>query len=221
MKGYLYILLSLFTWPIFAQQSSMREAFLEAPEVMIPILTQNNKVEMLKAYDALQEGRLTDRPVSNRLGGKSVVTQLTESFMLVSLDEDTEVQLKLMPLRKNDFLISMIVTSKIVPEQSVISFYKANWEQIPTEDLFEMPALSKFFSDPSKLTLNETKKVMSEIGTLSYRLAWDPNTPTLNIRISTFSHKTMKGLYSRVYEMLAPEGVNYYWGGRRFELKQR
>lgn len=221
MKRLLILLLSLAAVPTMAQQVTMREVFLEAPEPLIPILTQNNKVELLKAYDALQSGRLLDRPMSNRLGGSSRITNLTESFIQISLDEDTELQMKVVPMHDDSYLISMITTSQIEPEQSVLTFYRSDWEQIPTEQLFQMPKLSHFFSDPSMLALNKTKQLLSELGTLSYWMVWDAELPTLNIGITMLRSEANDKLYSNLREMLRPEGVTLFWEGSRFELPYR
>ena len=74
-------------------QLKMREVFLQMPDSIMPYLTENNRLDFLDFMDSGMKAE-----VRNELGGRSVMTALTDQNLSIQLSEVVRLDLWLFPV---------------------------------------------------------------------------------------------------------------------------
>ena len=94
------------------------------PEDVIPILSHNNVLDMIDFLDASCKAEVT-----NRMNGKSEMTELTGSSASIRITSSNVVDIHVLPKGSNNVLIYVIstVTTDSLADSS-IKVYKSNWQ---------------------------------------------------------------------------------------------
>lgn len=193
-----------------AQSDNMRQLFLGMPQQVVPVLTKEARAQLVDNFDKRQKGE-APAEVRNSFNGYSAITALSDDFAEVKLDTQTSLQMRRLYLDRKSYLIGLIFTSKVVPEQSVLALYDQEWKRVPEEKYFQHPEVADFFSDPAQLQLNSTKKILSTIGALSYRYSWVEGSDVLKIEVTSFEEPMTQSLYPEATKWFKPSGVLYQW----------
>ena len=112
-------------------QIKISDLFREMPDSLLPVLSDNNRLDMI---DFMASGMKAE--VSNRLGGKSEMTMLTDDSLRVKVsDAQTITLLLICPLdsiESGNKIICLIRTYGTDESmlQSVTSFYTTQWNKI-------------------------------------------------------------------------------------------
>ncbi len=153
----LFFMLSLWLAAIstFAQQVTVRDVFKLMPDSIVPYLTENNRLDLLDFIDSKMTAEVT-----NSLGGKSVMTKLSERHLSLRLSEASTMDLLLLPVSQpvdsTSQLICLIRTYGADVCESSIQFFSAKWRQLPTNQYIDLPLemfVAEVNSDQSSLTL--------------------------------------------------------------------
>ena len=93
MKRIVYILLlfCIYTTSLTAR-TPIRQWFTDMPDSIMPLLTKNNRLDFIDFIDSHM-----DAIVTNRLDGKSRMTQLTEDYLHIEYTQSSSVTMKLLP----------------------------------------------------------------------------------------------------------------------------
>ena len=116
-------------------------------------------------------------------------------------------------------MISIVLTSEVVPWQSVLIFYDKQWRRLDTSSYFRFPPLTQLVTDPELLNRNDTKRVLSEVGTLAYSYQWSPTELLLSTKGTTFDLPLYQKLYPEAGQWIKPDGVTYQW--KRGQLRSQ
>lgn len=95
--------------------TTIKELWIAAPDSLFPYLDKAKRLELVDV-----------RETKNKLDGISKLDTLTSSFMQVSLNKLTKVQMKLVPV-DGDTLICMVKTYMLPESDSEVVFYDTNW----------------------------------------------------------------------------------------------
>jgi hypothetical protein len=95
--------------------TTMKELWIAAPDSLFPYLDKAKRLELVDVRES-----------KNKLDGISKLDTLTSSFMQVSLNKLTQVQMKLVPV-DGDTLICMVKTYMLPESDSEVVFYDTNW----------------------------------------------------------------------------------------------
>ena len=95
--------------------TTIKELWIAAPDSLFPYLDKAKRLELVDV-----------RETKNKLDGISKLDTLTSSFMQVSLNKLTQVQMKLVPV-DGDTLICMVKTYMLPESDSEVVFYDTNW----------------------------------------------------------------------------------------------
>lgn len=115
--------------------------FREIPDTLLPTLSENNRLDMLDFMASDMKAEVT-----NRLGGKSEMTQLTDSTLSIRMSKALQVDMYLMntasPDDSGDEVICMIETfgSDSLSLESKVRFFNLSWELLK-----DPPKLSQSF----------------------------------------------------------------------------
>ena len=211
------LILSLLTLMIVlsatAQRADIRQLFLTMPSSVLPSLNEERKEELLAQYDAHKEGRaytLKEIPYSLTSTAATIHT-ITADYLELKLDEESSLQLKVLPKGWRGYVVSMVLTSEVVPRQSVLLFYDQQWRRLETDKYYTFPALAQFFTNPELLNHNDPKRVLSEVGALAYSYQWSPTELLLTTKITSFDLPLYQKQYPQAGQWLRAEGVTHQW----------
>lgn len=133
----LVIILTLFCGRVDAQE--LRTLFIEMPDTLLPLLTANDRWDMIDFWDA---GMAT--PVTNRLDGESRITMLTDDYLALELSRSSSLQIKMLGGVGGDTILCVVNTVGAEAYDSRIHFYNSNWKRVD-DGKFAMPAIADFF----------------------------------------------------------------------------
>lgn len=140
MKPVLIILFSLISLGLNAQTA--RDLFIAMPDSLLPTLTKNNRLDCL---DFLASGMKA--MVTNRLGGQSQMTHLSDTYVRIQLSPKSEWQMKVLPSPSDTagIVICTIATVSAPASDSRLCFYDAVWRPLPRERFLpHVPAVRDF-----------------------------------------------------------------------------
>lgn len=134
--SYIFLALSLFAGKTFAQ--NLRTLFVDMPEHIMPLLTQNDRRDCIDFLDAGMRAVVT-----NRLDGKSELLEITDNYLRMNLSGSSSMQIKLLPYG-GDTILCVVNTVSAEASDSRVNFYNRKWEALDDAGLFVKPQVSDF-----------------------------------------------------------------------------
>ena len=139
--------LALSVWSLSATaQSTMREAFKQAPQSLMPYLTENDCLDLMDFLDSGMKAEVT-----NQLGGKSELLRLTDRFLSLQLSQGLSMQMLLLdspePVDSVSQVICLVRTYGIDCRESTVQFYSLKWHQLPAADYMDVLPQESFVAD--------------------------------------------------------------------------
>ncbi len=200
--SFLVILFALFYGRAEAQ--SLRDLFIEMPDTLLPLLTTNDRRDLIDFWDARMSTEVT-----NRLDGKSRITMLADDFLALRLTHSSSMQIKMLSAEGGDTLLCVINTVGAETSDSRICFYDSRWHSVAASRYFEQPSISDFF-----LPSDSVADVLDLCDIYLVRLSLAPESDSLRADYTMPAFMT-RGDSARVAPQLRP--LHYRWTGRRFE----
>ena len=182
---------------------SLREMFVNMPTELLPLLKQNDRLDLIDLYDAKMSA-----PVTNRLDGKSRLKELTGDYLLLSLSASSSMQIKMLPTQNGDTLLCVVNTVLAEAADSRINFYGKDWQPVDGK-LFDSPAIADFLL-PSD-SVNEVLE-FADIYLVELRLSSDDNTLVAEYTQPRYMSKEEK---ERIMPLLRK--ISYEWNGISFQ----
>ncbi len=185
------------------QAQDLRTLFIEMPDTLQPLLTNNDRRDMIDFWDARMS-----TPVVNRLDGKSRITELTNDFLSVELSRSSSMQIKMLNNVAGDTLLCIVNTVGAEAYDSRIHFYNSRWERVDGSK-FTMPSIADFFlpSDSVGKALE-----VSDIYLVKLSLKADNDSLKAEYTMPLYMSRSDS---ARVASQLRP--LFYRWTGKRFE----
>ena len=115
---------------------TIRDAFRQMPDSLLPTLTQNNRLDFLDFHDAGMKAE-----VKNRLGGTSLMTALTEDSLSLQVSPAMRVDMLLLTLPEPlDSVHQVIVVGETFLADSLygetmLHYFTTDWYPIPVPPL--------------------------------------------------------------------------------------
>mgnify|MGYP002623715204 CR=1 FL=1 len=113
-------------------QQSAKDVFAKMPLSFTPYLTDNDKLDMI---DFVESGLKAE--VRNKLGGKSVMTQLSADSLTVVLSETRSMTLQLLPVSEPVDSCQQVVRLTNVHGREIkekkVEFFSVNWRKLDSE----------------------------------------------------------------------------------------
>ena len=124
-------LLLLASLTVRAGELKIQDVFKQMPNSVLPTLSENNRLDMLDFMDSKMKAEVT-----NRLGGKSEMTVLTDTTLTIRMSEALQVEMLL--LKPEDAagadsqVICLIETfgRDSLSLDSQVSFFTISWEKL-------------------------------------------------------------------------------------------
>ncbi len=141
MKRFI-ILFSLIVTTVSAYAQEASDYFINIPDELVPPLENEWRKDLVDLYKTGKEARLR-----NVIGGESVLVSMNPTYLLVETTERSTLEMKLLPLVNNTYIICLIHTVKGPVADSRIAFYTTEWQPLTAEDLFTPVAIEWFFRE--------------------------------------------------------------------------
>ena len=135
-----YILFSLcmaFGLTVAAGDSiTIRDAFRQMPDSLLPALTQNNRLDFLDFHDAGMKAE-----VKNRLGGTSVMTALTNDSLSLKMSQALRTDMLLLTLDEPFDSVSQVIVvgetflADSVYGETTVRYFTVDWHPISVPPL--------------------------------------------------------------------------------------
>ena len=141
MRKLLIFIMFLFGGAVtMVSAQNMRSIFLNVPDEIFPLLSNNDRADLVDYIEAGMTAKVT-----NRLDGTTVLHELESDYLRLATTASSEVQLKLLPFQ-NDTVICMIKTIKAEAADSGIRFYDKEWNILDGDRMFRFPSIPEFFT---------------------------------------------------------------------------
>ena len=185
------------------QAQDLRTLFIEMPDTLQPLLTNNDRRDMIDFWDARMS-----TPVVNRLDGKSRITALTDDFLSVELSRSSSMQIKMLNNVAGDTLLCIVNTVGAEAYDSRIHFYNSRWERVDGSK-FTMPSIADFFlpSDSVGKALE-----VSDIYLVKLSLKADNDSLKAEYTMPLYMSRSDSARVASQLRLLF-----YRWTGKRFE----
>lgn len=188
----------------------MTSVFTAMPDQYIPQLEHAWRKDLVDLYNSGKEARL-----KNTMNGFSVLQKLTNDYLLLQTTERSMVEMKLLPLVNNTYVVCMISTVNGPVPDSRIEFFTTDWEPLVTSDLFTRPASDWYIKqgvDKKEDAYQEAASYL-DMDLIQYRLSPDDQTLTA---IYTTPQYLGKAEQEKISPYLAAPHV-YKWKKYHFE----
>ena len=191
----------------FAQ--NMRELVRTMPDTILPLLTRNDRLDFIDYLDSNMKAEVT-----NKMGGKSEMTKITDDYTHINISPNSEIALKLLSGEK-DSIICMIHTVTSTASESRLKFYTLKWEKLETEDFIKMPSIDIFFTPSDTLTDEENKNLRNKLDICLVKANFNEGSTDLTLTLTTplyMSEENRKATANYIKQTIKKK-----WNGKRFE----
>ena len=114
-----------------ADTLTVRKLFIEIPDSVVPYLSTNNRLDMIDFMDSHMKAEVT-----NDLGGKSLMTALTDDSLSIKLSEACNLDMLLLTSTQeidSCRQVVMLVRSFVIDNESMeatVEYYSARWHRL-------------------------------------------------------------------------------------------
>ena len=189
---------------IFA--SPMDSVFVHVSSGILSVLDMDARLDMIDLYNYNMKAE-----AYNIYGGKSVMTQKTDSMFSISLTESSRWDLALLP-QSADTIFAVIYTILSPAESSRIVLYDVDWQPLAYQ--FQLPEIEKFFREPYPFSLERMEILKQDLKMCSVSLSFSPRTRALIAKGSTTN--APEDDLADLKHLLFP--LRYVWTGDAFQL---
>lgn len=186
-----------------ASAQDMRAVFLNAPDKIFPLLTGNDRADLVDFIEAGMTAK-----VSNRLDGTSELRTLGHDYLMLATTASSTMQIKLLPA-KGDTLICVVKTVKAEAADSRICFYDKEWNMLNAGEMFSFPSISDFFASDADEYLD-----VCDIYLVSLTLSATDNSLVAEYTMPAYMNVDDAKMVKPLLHKLA-----YRWDGERFVIE--
>ena len=105
--------------------------FAQMPDSVVPHMTKNNRLDMMDFMDAKMKAEVT-----NKLGGKSEMTDMSASYMRITISKSCDMQIRSLHSAAGDTLMAVAIT--IDSTDSELFVYDLQWNRIGDDMIPEL-----------------------------------------------------------------------------------
>lgn len=184
---------------------NMAEVFVSMPDEYVPQLEDAWRKDLVDLYNSGENAQL-----KNNMNGTSRLVKFTKDYLLLESTERTTLELKLLPLVNNTFVICKIITVKAPVADSRIAFFSPDWKPLNASDLLE-PVTARWFiredADKESMAFQESTSRL-DMDLFEYKLSPDDYTLT---QIYTTPQYTDKETQKKLRPFLKDSPKVYTW----------
>ena len=192
----------------WAQQ--VRQSFVNMPDSLSALLTKVNREDFIDFLDSNMKAE-----VSNRLGGKSEMTRLSDDFLEVKMTAESTFQLKVLHQADGTDVLCAVSTVCGPVCDSHIRFYTTDWQELDANTyLPKLPTLQTFLKPLPEDASYALRDIYRQADILLMKADLSPDAASL-----TFSFTTPDNLDKETAKQMEPyiiPSVTLTWNGKEF-----
>lgn len=127
----------------------MRTLFVAVPDSILPLLTENNRMDCVDFVDSKMKAE-----VKNRLGQVSELKVLAKDYLLLQMTSQSTVEMKLLSVNDSVKVVCVVRTVCAPACDSAVEFYDTSWKRLKTADYIACPPADSFFRNPAQTDLS-------------------------------------------------------------------
>lgn len=211
MKKMIVFLFLASMWMCSLQAQQAKNYFINMPDSMSSLLTSVNRADCIDFLESKMKAEVT-----NRFGGKSVMTELTPDYIRMQMTPQSSWQMKLLAVNDSTKLICTVSTVCAPACDSDIHFYTTDWKELPAEAyLSELPLMDDFImAAPDTVDIYDYQNARLQADMLLMKADLSGKDATL-----TFTFTTPDYMEKETAEKLKPflrRPVVYLWKEGKF-----
>ena len=196
---------------IYADAQKIDELFIKMPENMIVQLEEAWRKDLVELYKSGKTASL-----ENTMQGRSTIQTMTDDYMLLQSTERSTVELKLLPLVNNTFIICMIETVYAPVADSRVSFYTIEWELLADENIFTPATEGLFLKDDADISLQDLLNVRSKLDMFLVKYSLSEEDTSLIAEYTTPQYVSDE-YKENAKSLLKVDSKTFKWKSGRFE----
>lgn len=164
-----------------AQQAKL--CFVNMPDSLCPLFTAVNRADFIDFLESNMKAEVT-----NRLGGKSEMTELSSDYLSIRTSSQSTWQMKVLAVNDSTQVICTVSTVCAPVCDSHIRFYTSRWKELPAADYLPSTPLSiRDFLLPAADTTDiyRYEQACREADLLLVKASLNARKPTLTFRFTT------------------------------------
>jgi hypothetical protein len=172
---HLIISILVFSVAGLAHSQTVAEIFTKIPDDMIIQLEEAWRKDLIDLYKSGKTASL-----ENTMQGRSVLKKLTDDYLFLETTERSTLEIKLLPLINETYVLCVISTVYAPVADSKTEFYTIDWKKLPDRVLFT-PVTGAWFwkedADTASFEYIEAKSLVN-LDLIKYSLNADNHTMT-------------------------------------------
>ena len=182
----------------------MASVFTAMPNQYIPQLEDAWRKDLVELYRSGKEARL-----KNTMNGYSTLLNLTDDYLCLRTTDRSVVEMKLLPLVNNTFVVCMVTTVEGPVADSRIAFFTTDWASLPKADLLSMPEGTWFIKEGAETdeAYPELKAAL-DMDLFRYQLSATENTLSITYTTPLYLEGKTK---ERLQPLLQGEPLCFRW----------
>ena len=182
----------------------MASVFTAMPNQYIPQLEDAWRKDLVELYRSGKEARL-----KNTMNGYSTLLNLTDDYLCLRTTDRSVVEMKLLPLVNNTFVVCMVTTVEGPVADSRIAFFTTDWASLPKADLLSMPEGTWFIKEGAETdeAYPELKAAL-DMDLFRYQLSATENTLSITYTTPLYLEGKTK---ERLQPLLQGEPLCLHW----------
>lgn len=210
MKRFFSILLFCL-FPFLAQSTDIEKVFVAMPDSMIPQLEEPWRKDLIGLYKSGKKPRL-----KNLMDGYSQVEEMSDNFIAIQVTERSRIEIKLLPLVNNTYIVCLARTIFGPVPDSQLSFFTTGWEPLVNEGMFTPTDPEWFYKDDIDSSTPEFKNIQDRLDMRLFKYSLHAGNNDLTVEYTTplyLSREEQK----KVAVFLKEGPKTYTWKAFRFE----
>jgi len=207
MRRY-FIILIIACRLITAGAQKMEDVFVRMPNKLIVQLEEAWRKDLVDLYKSGKTAVL-----DNTMQGKSTLHKLTDHYLKLQTTEHSIVEIKLLPLVNNTYIICMIQTVYGPIADSRVSFYTTEWQQLPADKIFSPVSGDWFLKADVDQEVLENLSLL-DVFLVKYTLSEDNESLTAEYTTPLYLDDENQRI---VKSFLKNEPKRYEWKSGRYE----
>lgn len=199
-------------WVVASNAQKMEDYFIRMPNELIAQLEEAWRKDLVILYKSGKSATL-----DNTMQGKSTLQKLTDHYILLQTTERSTVEMKLLPLVNNTYIIGMIETVCAPVADSRVTFYTTEWQRVDAESIFTPIDPNRFLKTDVNRSSPEYLYGSSklDISLIKYSLSDENMILTAEYMTPLYLDEESR---QKVKPLLKSEPQKYEWKAGRFEF---
>lgn len=209
MKAFVFCMLLLGS--LASQAQSLRTLFVNMPDSLSLLLTQNDRADFVDFLDSKMKAR-----VKNEFEGMSELKELTVDYLLLQISSSSTLQLKLLPVNDSVQVVFAVETFSAPAANSFLRVFDTGWHPLPLADYVDaLPVQDDFLLKADTVDVARRNDALRFADMFLMKADLNPETLQLEFIYTTPDYMDKESAEA-LKPYLVAEPIRYGWQSGRF-----